>query len=106
MAIRYSLLAAASTLGCTATALLASNNGIRTANLTVALVRAPPVNWPEPFWNKNWTGVSFDLPGTVDKGVKYIAEAASNGANLVVFPELWFPGYVRKQTRSHMKQIR
>lgn len=63
-------------------------------NLNVALVRAPPSNWPEPFWNKNWTGVEFDLSGTVIKGVNYISEAAAHGANLIVFPELWFPGYV------------
>jgi hypothetical protein len=63
-------------------------------NLTVALVRTAPVNWPELFWNKNWMGVKFDLPATVDKGVALIHQAAANGAGLVAFPELWFPGYV------------
>jgi nitrilase len=62
-------------------------------NLTVAIVRAEPVNWPMPLMNKNWTGVHFDLNSTIAKGVKLIEDAASNGANLVVFPELWFPGY-------------
>jgi hypothetical protein len=63
-------------------------------NLTVALVRAPPANWPLALMNKNWTGVKFDLNNTVDKGVDLIKVAAQNGANLIVFPELWFPGYV------------
>ncbi|PYI26080.1 carbon-nitrogen hydrolase [Aspergillus indologenus CBS 114.80] len=62
-------------------------------NLTVAVVRAPPANWPLPVMNKNWTDIPFDLNATVAKAVDYIAEAASNGANLIVFPELWFPGY-------------
>jgi predicted amidohydrolase len=47
-----------------------------------------------PILNKNWTGVEFDLNATVAKGLKLIGEAADNGANLVVFPELWFPGYL------------
>ncbi|KAK9475714.1 carbon-nitrogen hydrolase [Lipomyces japonicus] len=62
-------------------------------NLTVALVRAEPANWPLPVMNKNWTGVHFDINATVSKAVTLIEEAAENGANLVVFPELWFPGY-------------
>ena len=64
------------------------------SNLTVAIVRAEPVNFPMPILNKNWTGVGFDLNATVAKGLKLIGEAANNGANLVVFPELWFPGYL------------
>jgi predicted amidohydrolase len=44
--------------------------------------------------NKNWTDSYFDLNATITKGVKLIEEAASNGANLIVFPELWFPGYL------------
>ena len=63
------------------------------SNLTVAIVRAEPINFPMPILNKNWTGVEFDLNATVAKGLKLIGEAANNGANLVVFPELWFPGY-------------
>ncbi|GKZ28957.1 hypothetical protein AbraIFM66950_002204 [Aspergillus brasiliensis] len=43
--------------------------------------------------NKNWTDVAFDLNGSVEKGVGLIKQAAENGANLIVFPELWFPGY-------------
>ncbi|KAJ5900154.1 hypothetical protein N7495_004898 [Penicillium taxi] len=43
--------------------------------------------------NKNWTDVEFDLDGSVSKAVQLVHQAAENGANLVVFPELWFPGY-------------
>jgi nitrilase len=39
----------------------------------------------EPVW--------LDLQGTVDKTCKIIAEAASEGAKLVAFPECWIPGY-------------
>ncbi len=63
-------------------------------NLTAALVRSAPVNWPSPILNKNSTGVSLDLNATVNYGVELIGEAASRGANLVVFPETWFPGQV------------
>ncbi|KGO38650.1 Carbon-nitrogen hydrolase [Penicillium expansum] len=62
-------------------------------NLTVAIVRAPPANWPLPVMNKNWTDVKFDLNQTVVKATHLIKDAADAGANLVVFPELWFPGY-------------
>ncbi len=39
------------------------------------------------------TPVYLDLEATVDKTVALIAEAASNGARLIVFPETWVPGY-------------
>jgi nitrilase len=39
----------------------------------------------EPVW--------LDLVATVDKTCQLIEEAASTGANLVVFPEVWVPGY-------------
>ncbi|BGP13507.1 hypothetical protein JCM10213_000685 [Rhodosporidiobolus nylandii] len=63
------------------------------SNITLAAVRHPPVNWPLPMSNKNWTGVSLDLNATVDLGVSLISEAAANGARVIVFPEVWFPGY-------------
>jgi len=44
--------------------------------------------------NNSWTGVEFYLNATVSKGVNLIKQAADNGANIVIFPELWFPGYV------------
>ncbi len=37
--------------------------------------------------------VFLDLDATIEKGCKLIAEAAENGADLIVFPEAYFPGY-------------
>lgn len=37
--------------------------------------------------------VYMDLEGSVSKAVRLIAEAATNGARLVAFPETWIPGY-------------
>jgi predicted amidohydrolase len=37
--------------------------------------------------------VYMDLARSVDKAIGHIAEAASSGAKLVVFPETWLPGY-------------
>lgn len=37
--------------------------------------------------------VFLDLDATVEKGCRLIKEAASNGSELVVFPEAFFPGY-------------
>ncbi|KAK9852423.1 aliphatic nitrilase [Penicillium brevicompactum] len=62
-------------------------------NLTIAAVRATPVNWPLPMLNKNWDGVTLDLNATVELGVNLIKEAAANQARVVGFPEVWFPGY-------------
>ncbi|KAK8068945.1 hypothetical protein PG994_005561 [Apiospora phragmitis] len=45
------------------------------------------VTQAEPVW--------LDLDATVDKTCVLIAEAASNGARLVSFPECWIPGYPR-----------
>ncbi len=48
-------------------------------NIRVAAVQA------EPEWN--------DLQKSVDKTIRLIAEAGSNGANVVGFPEVFIPGY-------------
>lgn len=37
--------------------------------------------------------VYLDVARSVDKAISLIAEAASSGAKLVVFPETWLPGY-------------
>jgi nitrilase len=37
--------------------------------------------------------VFLDLDATIDKGVRLIREAATNGAQLIGFPECWIPGY-------------
>ncbi|KAJ3542042.1 hypothetical protein NM208_g4315 [Fusarium decemcellulare] len=39
----------------------------------------------EPAWN--------DLQGGVNKSISLIQEAASNGANVIGFPEVFIPGY-------------
>ncbi|KPM46109.1 hypothetical protein AK830_g420 [Neonectria ditissima] len=63
------------------------------SSLTAALIRAPPALWSEPILSRVYNGV--DINATTDLGVKYIKQAAKQGANLVAFPELWFPGYPR-----------
>ena len=37
--------------------------------------------------------VMFDKAACTDKAVALIREAAANGAELIVFPELFVPGY-------------
>jgi predicted amidohydrolase len=39
----------------------------------------------EPIW--------FDLAANVEKTCRLIEEAASNGAKLIAFPEVWMSGY-------------
>lgn len=48
-------------------------------DFTAAVVQAAPV--------------FLDLEASIDKAETLIADAASHGAGLVVFPELWLPGY-------------
>ncbi|KAF7550244.1 hypothetical protein G7Z17_g5868 [Cylindrodendrum hubeiense] len=43
------------------------------------------VTQAEPVW--------ADLQGAVEKTCKLIGEAASNGAQIIAFPEVWIPGY-------------
>ena len=49
-----------------------------------AIVRVA-VTQAEPAW--------LNLPEAVKKTCRLIAEAATNGASLITFPELWIPGY-------------
>lgn len=68
------------------------SSGSGSDNFTVALVRAPPANYPYPPPSVDWKGLKHDLNASVELGVQYIEQAASQGADLVAFPELWFPG--------------
>lgn len=69
-----------------------SHSTVDRANLTVALVRTPPPNWPLPLTNYDFTGVTFNISEVFDAGIKLINDAKSAGSDLIVFPELWFPG--------------
>jgi predicted amidohydrolase len=40
----------------------------------------------------DWKGLKHDLNASVELGIQYIEQAASQGADLIAFPELWFPG--------------
>lgn len=84
-----------------AAAVCARNVTDTTANLTVAMIRSAPPNWPMPLLTYNWTGVQLNISETVDEGINLIQEAADAGAGLVTFPELWFPGYVEYSAFSH-----
>ncbi|KAL4904310.1 hypothetical protein BDW74DRAFT_178895 [Aspergillus multicolor] len=59
----------------------------------MAMVRAPPPDWPLPIYSYNWTGVMPNLNSSIDKAIEYMHEAKDNGANWITFPELWFPGF-------------
>lgn len=71
---------------------LAINKQIEPGNLTVASIRAPPVNVPYSPPSSDCYGQTHDINATVDFGVKLIQRAALSGADFVAFPELWFPG--------------
>ncbi|RMZ75254.1 hypothetical protein DV738_g5568, partial [Chaetothyriales sp. CBS 135597] len=82
-------------------AVSATQNTTDDAELTVALVRTPPPNWPLPLANKNWSQITIDVDQTIDAGLKLIQEAKANGAGLVAFPELWFPGFPKGRELYH-----
>ncbi|RAO70225.1 uncharacterized protein BHQ10_006237 [Talaromyces amestolkiae] len=63
------------------------------SNFTIAMVRTYPPNWPLPLLSSNWTGITMNISQAVDKAVDLIQEASHENASLVLFPELWFPGY-------------
>lgn len=62
------------------------------SNITLSAVVAAPAGWPLPVGSKDWTNGYLDLNATVHYGIKLIGEARQRGADLVAFPELWFPG--------------
>ncbi|KAM6507136.1 hypothetical protein FALCPG4_018520 [Fusarium falciforme] len=68
--------------------------------LKVALVRCPPPNWPLPLHNKHWDGITINLMQCIDAGIGLINQAKASGANLVAFPELWFPGFPKGRDRN------
>lgn len=47
--------------------------------MKIAIIQQPPI--------------LLDLSGTIDKSINIISEAAKNGAELIIFPEAFFPGY-------------
>ncbi|KAF2159220.1 hypothetical protein M409DRAFT_37986 [Zasmidium cellare ATCC 36951] len=71
----------------------ASSSPTSKTNFTVAVVRAPPPNWPLPILSTNWTGITLNLSQAVDKGIELVADSARSNASLISFPELWFPAY-------------
>ncbi|CAG8113873.1 unnamed protein product [Penicillium olsonii] len=72
------------------------------SSLTAALVRAPPALWAQPILSRVYNGV--DINATTDLGVDYIKLASQEGAQLVAFPELWFPGYPRGNDDAWIKK--
>jgi nitrilase len=52
----------------------------------------PSPNWPMPLEIQDWMGIIIDISQSVQRGIELIHEAKANGATLVAFPELWFPG--------------
>lgn len=77
-----------------AAALSHHGNNTSSSNFTIAIVRAPPANMPyPPGVNTEFYGRKYDINATVELALGYIREAALKGADLVAFPELWFPGY-------------
>src|SRR5258706_13306463 len=38
----------------------------------------------------------LNVDGTVDKTIKLMQDAATQGAQLITFPETWIPGYPRR----------
>ena len=65
-----------------------------TSNLTIAILRASPPQWPLPIYEYDKGLIRPHLTSSVDAGIEYIKEAKKNGVNWLLFPELWFPGYV------------
>ncbi|PYH92067.1 carbon-nitrogen hydrolase [Aspergillus ellipticus CBS 707.79] len=74
------------------------------SSLKVALVRSPPPNWPLPLGSHNWTGIEINITQAVDQGIHLIQEAKQNGADLLAFPELWFPGFPKGRELYNWKE--
>jgi len=61
-------------------------------NVTVAMVRSAPPSWPMPIFNFDWTGTQLNVTRIALEGARLMKKAKSDGADLITFPELWFPG--------------
>ncbi|KAH0280331.1 aliphatic nitrilase-like protein, partial [Aureobasidium melanogenum] len=70
-------------------------------NFTVAMVCSAPPNWPMPLTTYNWTGVQLNISETVDYSIELIHKAADEGASLISFPELWFPGFPKGNAENN-----
>ncbi|KAK1511246.1 uncharacterized protein CCOS01_15008 [Colletotrichum costaricense] len=95
---RYIL--ALSALGSAIAAPTSNSSTVDRSNLTIALIRTPPPNWPLPLTNYDYTDITFNISECVDVGIELIKEAKASGSDVVVFPELWFPGFP-KGSDSH-----
>lgn len=71
-------------------------------NLTIAMVRSAPPNWPLPLLNYDWADSVSNISETVDAGIDLINKAARDGASIITFPELWFPGLVKNKYLSSL----
>ncbi|EXF75536.1 hypothetical protein CFIO01_06272 [Colletotrichum fioriniae PJ7] len=91
---------ALSALGSAIAAPTWNSSAVDRSNLTIALIRTPPPNWPLPLTNYDYTGITFNISECVDAGIELIKEAKASGSDVVVFPELWFPGFP-KGSDSH-----
>lgn len=83
---------ALSALGSAIAAPTWNSSAVDRSNLMIALIRTPPPNWPLPLTNYDYTGITFNISECVDAGIELIKEAKASGSDVVVFPELWFPG--------------
>ncbi|ODM16132.1 hypothetical protein SI65_08566 [Aspergillus cristatus] len=70
-------------------------------NITVAMVRSAPPNWPSPLLNYDWTDSVLNISETVDAGISLIKKAAQDGAGIITFPELWFPGFPKGNAENN-----
>ncbi|PYI10922.1 aliphatic nitrilase [Aspergillus sclerotiicarbonarius CBS 121057] len=70
----------------------------------VALVRAPPPNWPLPLQNRGWSGIRINILETIQAGLDLIREAKAAGAELIAFPELWFPGFPKWREQNNWRK--
>ncbi|KAG9605600.1 hypothetical protein KCU77_g3598, partial [Aureobasidium melanogenum] len=54
-----------------------------------------------PLTTYNWTGVQLNISQTVDYSIEVVQKAADEGAGLISFPELWFPGFPKGNAENN-----